>query len=356
MFSKPQDQKVKEGAIAVQVGTSAESVTINHTTNHGLTVDQVRAVAQDTFRADFFRFLDHAGDVATARAQKVIESYLDRIQKENPAALEQANDPDFRYALLTAQRANARNGDESLETILVELLVERSCEPQRSLQQIVLNEALDVVSRLTDEQMAALTVSFVLRKTLNPAIVDFNAWLEMMDARVQPFIEQAKLSRASFSHIAFTGCGVVEMGEISLAQVFFASYPGIWQAGFAHDDPVVQQLNPYARNLLRASAHAPELLEVLDGAADHSARLREAVLPDESQRRLIDQLVARPRLNLEEIKTRSLGARPYMEALFDLWNNTSMKHFVSSSVGDAIAHANISRLVPNFGPLSIWVN
>jgi hypothetical protein len=45
-----------------------------------------------------------------------------------------------------------------------------------------------------------------------------------------------------------------------------------------------------------------------------------------------------------------------MASLFDLWDNTDMKHFEISSVGIAIAHANLLRIMPEFGELSIWVN
>jgi hypothetical protein len=356
MFSKPQEQKVGEGAIALQVAGSAESVTINQTTHNGLTVEQVRAVATDAFRADFYQLLGQAGDIATARAQKVVEDFLGRIEKENPAALEQANTPDFRYALLTAQKVHARSGDENLETLLVELLVERSRENQRSLPQIVLNEALDTVSRLTEEQISALTIAFLLRRTINNTVFDFNGFLEMMDTRIQPLIEKSKLSNASFSHMAFTGCGVVEMGELSLVELFVHSYRGLWQLGFAANDPMAEKLPPEARHLLRQSVHTPGNFEVFDGVTQPSASMRERLLPDAEKRALIDQLLARPILPNEQIKIRCIESRPYMEALFDLWDNTSMKHFSPSSVGIAIAHANICQKIKDFGPLSIWIN
>jgi len=355
MLNKPQDQNVGDGAVAIQAAGSADGVTVNQTNHYGVTVEQVRAVAQDTFRADFFKFLDHAGDVATARAQSVLDKYLERIQKENPAALEQANDPNFRYALLTAQKAQAISGDQNLETLLVELLVRRSGEQRKSLQQIVLNEALDVVSRLTDEQVAALTISFVLRRTTNQKVLDVHSFLQMMDLRVLPFIGGAKLSNAAYSHLAYTGCGVVELGEISLADVFLKGYPNIWQAGFPPTDPVVAGLSVQGRQLLRPSPHTHELIEVLDAPQGMGTAIDDFFNLDLQQRELVNQLRGRPRLPLEKVKEFSMRLRPYMPELFDLWDNTSMKNFMPSSVGIAIAHANLCRVQPDFGPLSIWI-
>ena len=356
MLNKPKAQSAGEGAAAIQAGGSANNAVINQTNNYGMTVDDVRAVAQDAFRADFVQLLGQAGDIAEARANRVVERYLDRLQAENPAGLSQANTPDFRYALFTAQKAQARSGDENLEELLVELLIERSRESQRNLQQIVLNEALEVVSRLTDEQIAALTISFIIRRTVNNTIFAFPNFLAAMDEQVQPFIKQGKLSVASFSHLAFTGCGVVEMGQISLSDCFIHTYPELWQSPFHNDDPVVQQLNPAARQFIIPSMHAPGMLEVFGGVKETSARMRESLLPDPMLRAPLDQLLSRPRLSPDQVKERCIVARPYMTELFDLWNDTSMKHFNPSSVGIAIAHANLIRRVPNFGPLSVWIN
>jgi hypothetical protein len=177
-----------------------------------------------------------------------------------------------------------------------------------------------------------------------------------MDLNVQPFIAKAKLSEASFSHMAFTGCGALEMGEITLAEILSRTYPGFWQAGFPPDDPVYQQLTPRARQLTRPSVHTPGRFEVMDGSTDTCARLREHILPDPAERSLIDQLLNRQRLDHEQIKARCIASRAYMSALFDLWDTTSAKRFMLQSVGIAIGHANLSRINPAFGPLSIWVN
>lgn len=356
MLNKPQDQNAGEGAVAIQVAGSAEGVTVSQTNNYGLTVEQVRSVAQDSFNANFVQLLGQAGDIAEARAHRVVERFLDRLQVENPAGLNQANTPDFRYALLTAQKAQARSGDENLEELLVELLIERSHEHRRNLQQIVLNEALEVVSRVTDEQIAALSLSFIIRRVSNTGILDLNAFLADMDVLLVPYVAKAKLSNASFSHLAFTGCGVVEMGEIGLSECFRQFYPGLWQAGFTHDDPAYRQLSAQARQFTRPSPHTQGRFEVIGGSADLAERMQEAKIKDQSQRAYLKELINRPPMSPQQIKDRCVAARPYMAELFDLWDNTSMKSFIPSSVGIAIAHANVARVNPRLPPLSVWIN
>jgi len=358
MFGKQADQKAGEGAAAIQAGGSADNATINQTNNYGLTVtvDDIRALARDSFRADFMQLLGQAGDIAEARANRVTESFLERLQAENPAGINQTNTPDFRYALLSAQKAQARSGDENLEKLLVELLIERSREQERSLQQIVLNEALDVAARLTTEQVSALTLSFVMRRTKSTGVLDMAGFLRVIIENAMPFFSNAKLSVASFSHLAFTGCGVVEMGEAKLAHCLTESYPELWQRGFSLDDPTVQALSEEARSIIRPSQNNPGKYEVIGGAVESSKEIRSHYITSEADLVLVNELLSRGKISHEEIKSRCIAALPQFADLFDLWDNTSMKNFSPSSIGIAIAHANITRAVPHFGPLSIWIN
>lgn len=356
MLNKPQDQKAGDGAVAIQTAGSTENVTVTQENNYnyGLTVDEVRAVAKDAYRSDFYQLLGQAGDIAEARANRVIERYLDRLQSEYPAGLNQANTPDFRYALLTAQKAQARSGDENLEELLVELLIERSREGQRSLLQIVLNEALETVSRITEEQVAALTVSFAVRRVVR-SLVDFEEFLATMDEHVAPYVSRAKLSNASFSHLVYTGCGVLEPVGTALSECFRQFYPGIWQTGFHEHDIIFQQLGPQARRLVRPNLSTPGFYEVIAGSKGMLERLQEATIPDFTQRALLSELMTRSHLSPEQIKGRCIAARAYMGEMFDLWDNTEMKNFNLSSIGVAIAHANLTRSSPNLPPISVWI-
>ncbi len=57
-----------------------------------------------------------------------------------------------------------------------------------------------------------------------------------------------------------------------------------------------------------------------------------------------------------EIRDKCIEIRPYMRDLFTSWEKSPMQSFTLTSVGIAIAHANIKRLVGEFANLSIWIN
>lgn len=57
-----------------------------------------------------------------------------------------------------------------------------------------------------------------------------------------------------------------------------------------------------------------------------------------------------------EIKEKLIAIRPYMAEVFEIWTNSPMQTFTLTSVGMAIGHANIKRLVGEFASLAIWIN
>src|SRR5258706_9702008 len=175
MLNKDQEQSVAEGSTAIQAGGN---VTITKT---GLTYAQVRDVALDVFKANFYDLAGIAKKTAEARAEVITENFLSKLQQENPAGFEKSDDPDFQYALFSVQKEYARNGDKDLGDLLVDLLIDRSKQEQRDILQIVLNESLSTAPKLTESQLAVLAVIFLFRYTQNLGVGNHQMLGERVD-------------------------------------------------------------------------------------------------------------------------------------------------------------------------------
>jgi uncharacterized protein YyaL (SSP411 family) len=90
----------------------------------------------------------------------------------------------------------------------------------------------------------------------------------------------------------------------------------------------------------------PSFMKVLHRIADAWA----------NDRAKISELFDVGKMNDTEIKEKCIAVRPYMSGLFETWSESAMKNFTLTSVGIAIGHANIKRLVGEFANLSIWIN
>ena len=226
MLSKDQEQNVAQGSTAIQAGGN---VTITKT---GLTYADVRDVALDVFRANFYELAGVAKETAKARAEEITDEFLSKLRKEHPVGLEKSNDPDFQYALFTVQKEYARNGDKDLGELLVDLLVDRSKQEQRDILQIVLNESLNTAPKLTENQLAVLAVVFLFKYTQNFNVGNHQMLAQYLDKHVAPFASKVVKNMACYQHLEFSGCGAMGLGEITLESIFGSTYQGQFLKGF----------------------------------------------------------------------------------------------------------------------------
>lgn len=349
MLNKDQEQNVAQGSTAIQAGGN---VTVT-----GLTYTEVKNVALDVFKANFYELAGVAKEIARTRAEEITEAFLLKLQQENPDGFKKSNDPDFQYALFTVQKEYARNGDKELGDLLVDLLVDRSKQEQRDILQIVLNESLGTAPKLTESQLAVLAVIFLFKHTQSFGVGNHQMFAEYLDTHVAPFAPKLVKNEACYQHLEFSGSGAIGLMTVSLEGILGTTYQGQFLKGFEEKEIIdrgisigldqrffIPCLNDPSKLQVRANSK-----ELLDNALEEYAILAE-------DRVQIQALFDLGKMNDSEIKDKCIEIRPYMCSLFETWSESAMKNFTLTSVGIAIGHANIKRLVGEFANLSIWIN
>lgn len=351
MLNRDQQQQVGEGATAVQAGGSVIITQV------GLSYSEVRDVALDVFRANFYQLAGPAMETAKARAQEITEDFLKKLQQENPDGFGKGQDPDFQHALFTVQKEYARTGDKDLGDLLVDLLVDRSKQDQRDILQIVLNESLATAPKLTDAQLAVLAVIFLFRYTQSQRIGNHQQLGEHFDRHVLPFASKLVKNSACYQHLEFTGCGSVQMGEITLESILDQTYPGQFLKGFDQSEITNREISiGLDQRFFIPCLNDPTKFQV---RANNKTILEQNLAANDIKPEDRAKMVALfdvGRMSHAEIREKCISIRPFMETVFDTWSDSPMKSFTMTSVGMAIGHANIKRLVGVFASLSIWIN
>jgi hypothetical protein len=350
MLNKDQNQNVGDNAIAIQAGGS---VNVN---NVGITYAEARTIALDVAKATFYELGGGARETASMRVEEITDQVIKKLKKDFPEGLQKAKDPDFQYALFTVQKEYARNGDKDLGDLLVNLLVDRSKQNQRDILQIVLNESLSTVPKLTDTHLAALAVIFLFRHT-QFNIGNHQMFGEHLDKHLLPFISKLSKNAAGYQHLAFAGCGTIGIGENSIEGMLGAVYQGLFFKGFEQSEIknlaigielffqfFMPCLNDQSK--FQVNVNNKEILE--------SHFETQGVSPED--RTKILQLFNLGKMSEPEIREKLIAIRPYMAGVLEIWTNSPMKNFTLTSVGIAIGHANIKRLIGEFASLSIWIN
>jgi len=345
-----QEQRVGEYGVALQ---AAGDIIINS----GITLSTARTIAHDTalevFKAQLPALTRIAEDIYLARGSEIRQLVIDTLAELNPEGLGQAADVDFQHDLYVVQRDYARSGDKDVGDLLVQILVERSRVTERNLIQIVLNESLETVAKLTNHQVAALSLILVLRYPAAIAIESPDALLEYLDATVA-HLGAPNLSTASLYHLEYARCGSRTLPGYSLAESLKHFYGGLFQRGFQPTLINGQVLNILlAKQLLVPSFHNESLSQVAAVNSEHLDILLLGVgdFAAEQIRIAFQQGI----WSDAELNAWLAAKRPYLADVLGMWNNTPLLEFGLTPVGTAIGLANLKRLKPDFGELSFWV-
>jgi len=346
---RDQTQKTGDNSTNIQAG----SITVYQ----GLSVTEVRQLALDVFRANFFELAGDARDVAKQRAEEVTEAFLKKLQQEHADGLRQAQEPDFQHAMFTVQKEYARCGDKDLGDLLVDLLVERTKHESRSILQIVLNESLSVAPKLTPDQLSVLSLVFLFKYTKQLGVHERQELLAYLDRYVAPFADSITDKVACYQHLEYSGCGTVGLGSNNLPLIFRIHYGALFSKGF--EEPQLQ-----SKQLSIPCSHPIFIPCVNDSTRRQVNGMNDEIIRSECKRLGISdddagKLVALHNevlMNEDEIRTAICDERPFMRKVFNIWGTSSMSHFTLTSVGIAIGHANIKKNLGEFTDLAIWIN
>jgi hypothetical protein len=350
-MTERQDIVARDGSTAMQAGRDINVV-------NGLSYEDVRTLALDVFKANFLELAGIAQDVALARAEKLVEEYLHKLQIEHPDGIRQSNDPDFQYSLYVAQRDFARSGDSNLGDLLVSLLVDRSKQETQSLLKLVLNESITTATKLTTGQLCTLSVIFLLTHTQQLGLRTLEAFGLHLDLHIAPFIDDMETSRVSFQHLAYAACGIVQVGNTSLPLIFSKTYRGLFSRGISSESaPIAKDIaDRYGKAVFRECINNPSRLQVnAVNQADLDLLCKHCKMTD-SDRELISGLFQQNIMDNSDVEKKCVEIRPYMARMFEYWKDTNLKSFQLTSVGMALGHANLIRVTgKKFAELEIWV-
>lgn len=198
------------------------------TVNGDLSYKDIVGIFNNLFEQNFYRISNEAKEIADSRCKELIIKFFTILYFQNLSGFNQAVDPDFQYDLFIAQRDYARCGDSILSNMLVRLLIERTKETERSLSQIVLNESIAVVSKLTKEELDTLTALFVIEYHSKACKFDnIPSFVNYISTYILPFWDSIKNEDSLFAHLPYTGCGVhMWVGTTGLDRFLNSRYKG----------------------------------------------------------------------------------------------------------------------------------
>ncbi len=330
-----------------------QAETINQ---YGLSYRDAKEIALDVFKDNFTTLSEQAKNTAKERAEELVDSFLNEIKGKNPDLLNSVQEPSMQLAIYSAQKSYAKTGDKDVADLLVDILADRAEQNQRNLKQIVLDESLEVVPKLTNEQLDTLTIIFMLKYTMNNGIGSLDLLKNYLEKNIEPFTNNLTKENSSYQHLECCNCGSVSVLGNTIEQTFLIHYKGLFCKGI--------ELEEFEKNY-GAISEFPNLLVIClhDITKIQVAALNDEVLIEKAKENGLSEENTKKLTNFfnsnlmseNEVKEYLLKQGEFMVKLFDVWDNSSIKVMTITSVGIALAQANYKRKTNTSMDLSIWI-
>lgn len=318
----------------------------------GITAADAKVIANEVWQSNFVKMKGDALQEVNERMDWFVQEFINRLSENSPEIMESLKEPDVIYSLLQAETEYARSGEEALGETLIDLLTERCRANERSLNSIVLNEAIKTVGGLTIGQINALTAWWlVMRVNVQPmqSQSQLFAWIQ---STLVPLVELLPKKHAAYEHLSYTGCAQISIGTHDLGGAFWNSYPGLFSKGFLLDE-VPSELQAYS-GLFMTCLNDPEKIQV---AAITQEQLKElaSMLEIPTKVDAVTSLQNSQHMGPGEIIEMISQSVPGFRAFAEVWKSTPLENLVVSTVGIAIAHSHWRRRAKGCADLSIWI-
>lgn len=264
---------------------------------NGISYVDAREIALQTFKDNFYELSEVARRTALERAEELVNAFLNKLKKETPEAISKIEEPDVQYSVINAQKQYARYGQKENLQILVDLLKTRFQMEEGSLKSIVLNESIEVMSKLTINQIKLITALFLVK---NCKLVKARHLIEILSKIMTDDLSQFQRDISFFEHLMYAGVAVNDVTNNSS-----------------------QKLEYFIR-----SSYSEELVKKVEGNT-------------------LDELYPPVR---EQFITDTLS-----ESVFETWNNSFLSRYALTSVGKTIAVSYYNAAVGANIDLGIWI-
>lgn len=343
---KDQNQEQKAGDKSTNL--QAQNITVNQ----GISYQDAKEIATDVFKNNFLHLSQKALMTAEERAQELIENFLERINLEKPNAINSVESPSMQHALFSAQKEYAKTGDKDLSEILVDLLVERSDKEERTLLQIVLDESIEVASKLTQPQFDVLTLVFILKYSMNHNLGNLEKFDNYIRTYIVPFCNNLTQENSCYQHLEYANCSSTLLGS-NLGEIFTNNYVGLFQKGSPKEE-LDNLFGDYSGDLVVNCLQNKELFQIKSLNLDQlEKQLSNIGIPQEIK----NQISAKFKSNIFSV----VEVENYVEKIDErmgnfikIWNET-MSSINLTSVGMALGRANFKRKTGINIDLSIWI-
>lgn len=324
-----------------------ESVTVNMV---AVVVGSVKDIAPQVFNSAFAQLSEVSQKKAHANQDDFLKEFqlkLEGIAGDVEELKRTVEKPDFQYVAKKSLVAAGRMDSGEKKKLLASLLGDR-LNTKSDFGEIVYNEALETIAKLTDRQIKMIALQCAVGQISSP---NFATWDKFNDDKKEllSYLLPLNFQASDLQHISYSGCGTVSPFETDLIKTIRGRYGNLFLKPITSEEPLFDEIKSspiiglfYEKsNGLHFGANKTSFDKVIAQAMIMDKVLVEKIVPLFNSKAMNDEEA------LETLKTECfMGAD-----LIDVWNTKQLKRLSLTSVGliigvsviEAVTKKNIDK-------------
>ncbi len=217
-------------------GDNSKNIQVIGDVTCGISYTEARQIALDVFNANCQKMMNEAAQTAEKRANEIVDDFTKKLFEEHPELSVRLKDPSIQYSAFSVIKNYVKTGDAELKERMLGMLIQRMEAKERSMEQIVLDEAIEIIPKLTQDQINIL--SLILSAVyITHRITNIDDFKDFINNRLMTFYPNKK-SNSIYTHLQYTGCCTF-LGGISTYKPFIdilnLKYGGLFNKGFSDE-------------------------------------------------------------------------------------------------------------------------
>lgn len=228
-----------ENILTQTAGENSKNLNVMGDYHEGLSYKDARQVALDVFKANSSVYTEIAKKTIDERVVNITDDIFTMIYSELPDTVEKLVEPAVQDTLLKIQKEYAKNDDPALKERLIALLKNRLKADEKDMETIVLDEALEIVPKLTGTQLNILSLNLTVLRILHHEVTNRDTFFHMLTSKILLFYSNHMSKTMEYAHLQYLGCtGILSEGSTykPIEEIFRNRYAGLFSRGFSREE------------------------------------------------------------------------------------------------------------------------
>lgn len=324
----------------------------------GLTYTEVKDLVNSVLDQKLVLFKDEAKNIYDKRVEDFKRLFIEKIKNLPNEEVVKLKDPDTQLTLFEASKISGRKHSEELRDLLANLVINRIKNDKtgrEELKNIVYNEAISTVGKITIDQLKIITLCYLLRYTTNNGIISWDLFRKYLNDYIKPFME-FKDTRAEFQHIEYAGCGSIGIMGTDLINLFRQQYSFLFFNLIERNEIDSLDLEiGLKNNILTLDAKENKYNINFKNKTDLENYLKKMSVSEEIIKK-ITTIYEKHTKKPEEVKKMITEETNPGLRLLELWDKSNLKVLSLTSVGIVIGASYFEQITGEKVDIGIWIN